>query len=575
MSKVRLLFAPESIGIADRIAAALGASGYLPASGEEVASATLVVWSPAACGSPAMLASARAALARRVLVPVALGKAPPPPSFEHLWPMDLSGWDGAVDDPRWKFVLDEIDLAVRRSVDVATAADAQSIAHAPPGPPLTTKAHRPVEAAAAEQAFEDIFEEPLTFVAQARPRPRIPFAALVAGITVLGVAAGGALIAGRGTAIRAPAEAAEKPAAPVIAFVEPKDQPSDDTFLNEPGFLSAPAPEPSSPDSTENEEEAVSGEGDADFPDEGIIEAPAAERLLREGALPAPAALAPATAEATESAPLQTGGDGATLAEARAETDPIAGLAWNSTAGAEAPALGAYLRDCVDCPDLAEIEPGVLTPDVTDDDLAIPVMLRKRIAIAVRETTYDEWAICVAAGACTERPDNGWGKGKRPVINVSWNDARTYARWMSEKTGLAYRLPTETEWEYAARGGAPTSFSFGAAATADKANFDGSRPYGGPIGAARGRTLPTASFAPNGFGLFDMHGNAAEWTADCWTGDIEGIIVAADGGACAARVVKGGAWNDGGADLRASNRKGEAENERRSDLGFRVVRDLD
>ncbi|MEK7266853.1 MAG: formylglycine-generating enzyme family protein [Pseudomonadota bacterium] len=575
MSKVRLLFAPESVGLADRIAAALTSSGLQPAEGEEAAAASLVIWSTAACGSAAILSGARAALARRALVPVALGKAPPPPSFEHLWPMDLSGWDGAVSDPRWKFVLDEIDLAVRRSVDAPALPSLQANSAWPSSAPDAATAHNRGERAFAENAFEDIFEEPQTYVAEVRPRPRIPFAALFAGVAVLGVAAGGALIAGGGAATRSPVEAAPaKPPAPVIAFVQPKDQPADDTYLEEPGFLSAPSAEPPAPESMEDEEVAITGEGDADYPDEGTIESSPLAEHLRDGALSATGVSAPVAAEATEATPLHTSGDELSLSAENTQPDPIAGLAWNATSEGETPAPGKYLRDCVDCPDLAEIEPGVLTPDVTEDEMAPPVMLRKRIAVAVRETTFGEWAACVADGVCTPRPDNGWGKGKRPVINVSWSEARAYARWLAEKTGLAYRLPTETEWEYAARGGSPTAFSFGAAAMAEKANFDATRPYGGPIGAARKRTLPTASFAPNGFGLYDMHGNVAEWTADCWTGDIEGIVVAASGGLCAARVVKGGAWNDGGADLRASSRKGDPETERRSDLGFRVVRDV-
>lgn len=566
MSKVRLLFAPESVGIADRIAAALRSGGHLPVGYDDACAAALVIWSPAACGSADIIAGARAALARRVLVPVALGKAPPPQSFEHLWPMDLSGWDGAVDDPRWKFVLDEIDLAVRRGVEVEAALAS------PPNASTTPPPARRFDAAHADDAFEDIFEEPMTYVAGARPRPRIPVAALFAGFAFLGVASGAAFIAGQSAASRAPLEVAdEKPPAPVIAFVHPKDQPTDDMLLDEPEFLSAPAPspEPTAPEAASDDEEAVLGEGDADFPDEGVIELSAAAEQLRDGA---PAGTPPPiAADAYAPATAQTSADKVPLANADEQNDPIAGLAWNATAEAESPSLGSYLRDCLDCPDMAEIEPGVLTPDVTEDDLASPVMLRKRIAVAVRETTYDEWAACVAAGACTARPDNGWGKGKRPVTNVSWSEARAYAHWLSEKTGMTYRLPTEAEWEYAARGGAPTAYSFGSTATADKANFDASKSHGG---AGRGRTLPTASFAPNGFGLYDMHGNVAEWTSDCWTGELDGAVMAASGGLCAARVVKGGAWTDSDRDLRASARRGDPETERRSNLGFRVVRNL-
>ncbi len=577
MNRVRLLFAPESVGIADRIAAALAASGYAPGNANEPAAAVLVIWSPASNAAPAILPDARAALARRVLVPVALGKAPPPPSFEHLWPMDLSGWDGSVDDPRWKFVLDEIDLAVRRGVEISPAPPAASLAakvssRSASGAALISGVR--LDAEPDDAAFEEIFAEPQSYSVAARPRPRIPTAALFTGFAVLGLASGGAFIAGREASRLSSAERATETRPPVVAFVQPKDQSTDDTALEKPGFpvmRADEAPEPT----VEAGDEEVSGEGDADFPEEDGAGLAVAAEALREGEAPAVLDLpAPDGPSTTALAGRPQSSSGAPVTDAAdAESDTIAGLAWNATTQSETPAFGRYFRDCVECPDMAEIEPGVLTPDVTADELAPPAMLGKRIAVAVRETTFEEWAACVADGACSARPDSGWGAGKRPVINVSWGDALAFVLWLSEKTGHAYRLPTESEWEYAARGGSPTAFSFGPVVTADKANFDATRPFGGSSGAARGRTLPAASFAPNGFGLYDMHGNVAEWTADCWTGDIESVV-SANGGLCSARVIKGGAWNDGGAELRASNREGAPETASRSDIGFRVVRDL-
>ncbi|HBS31316.1 MAG TPA: hypothetical protein DEA40_06190, partial [Parvularcula sp.] len=122
MSKVRLLFAPENTGFADTLASALALSGYDASTDDDPAAAALVVWSQSSAVSKPILSAARSALARRVLVPVALGKTPPPPSFEHLWPMDLAGWNGRPDDPRWKFVLDELELATRRGVIFRPAA---------------------------------------------------------------------------------------------------------------------------------------------------------------------------------------------------------------------------------------------------------------------------------------------------------------------------------------------------------------------------------------------------------------------------------------------------------------------
>lgn len=576
MNRVRLLFAPESVGIADKIAAALAASGYAPGDANEPAAAVLVIWSPASNTEPKILMDARGALARRVLVPVALGKAPPPPSFEHLWPMDLSGWDGSVDDPRWKFVLDEIDLAVRRGVEIspAPAASPSGKVSSRSAPSAASISRARLDAEPADAAFEDIFAEPQSYSVASRPRPRIPTTALLMGFAVLGLASGGAFIAGREASRLSSAEGAAETRPPVVAFVQPKDQPTDDSALEKPSFPATPADE-AFESIVEADDEAVSGEGDADFPEEDGAGLAVAAEALREGGSPSvldlPTPDGPSTTALAGQPQPNPGGPVDDAADA--QPDMIAGLAWNATSQPDASAFGRYFRDCVECPDMAEIEAGVLTPDVAADEFAPPAMLRKRIAVAVRETTFEEWMACVADGACSARPDGGWGMGKQPVINVSWGDALAFVLWMSEKTGHAYRLPTESEWEYAARGGSPAAFSFGAAVTADKANFDATRPFGGPAGASRGRTLPAASFAPNSFGLYDMHGNVAEWTADCWTGDIEGVVVA-NSGLCTARVVKGGAWNDGGAELRASSREGAPETVIRNDIGFRVVRDL-
>lgn len=585
MSRVRLLFAPENVGMADRIAAALADGGYEVGAEGGPAAAAVVLWSPFANAMPAVLQAARTALARRVLVPVAIGKAPPPPSFEHLWPIDLSGWDGGSDDPRWRFVLDEIDLAVRRGVEIGDVGPALKLSPMTEGSDLEPRNDLPA-VQEPHSDVEGVFAESSTYHASARPRPRIPFAALLAGFALFGVASGGAFLAGRQSSKTADgASVAPQPAAatagrPIIAFVQPKDQPADTS-------------EGTSPPSDEAASGAGSGEIDVETAFSEPTVAPSAGGALREGR-PAAASDIPVLNEAetaalkdsspptepdTFLAPQSTAPE---ELDESAGSDPIAELAWNATGeSAEdsiAPAapkaqtqsvpLGRYFRDCLECPDMAEVEPGALAPDVDAD--APPVMLRRRIAVAVKETTFDEWAVCVADGACRPVADNGWGGGKRPVINVSWSDAQSYASWLSGKTGLPYRLPSETEWEFAARGGSPAAFSFGPSISPDQANFlaDGGR------GTGAGKTLPAASFAPNAFGIYDMHGNVAEWTADCWSGETQGVLLSAGGGLCSARVIKGGAWNDSGADLRASHREGDAESARRNDLGFRVARDL-
>ena len=119
--------------------------------------------------------------------------------------------------------------------------------------------------------------------------------------------------------------------------------------------------------------------------------------------------------------------------------------------------------------------------------------------------------------------DQGWGRGRRPVINVSWEAARAYCAWLGEQTGRAYRLPSETEWEYACRAGTDTPFHFGARITTDQANFDGNYTYNGSAkGEYRPQTVPVGSFPPNAFGLYDMHGNVWEWCEDTWQTNYEG-----------------------------------------------------
>ncbi|MEO0694932.1 MAG: formylglycine-generating enzyme family protein [Pseudomonadota bacterium] len=268
--------------------------------------------------------------------------------------------------------------------------------------------------------------------------------------------------------------------------------------------------------------------------------------------------------------------------------DPIAQLAWASTQ--ELPlvetrvASGNYFKECLDCPDMAVIPAGIATIGSPPDefrrrDVEGPrrqVKFAYDFALSTREVTFDEWQACVNDGGCDRvtPPDAGWGRGSRPVINVSFEDAERYVRWLTKKTGTQYRIPSEAEWEYAARGGNPGPFAFGGFLTTRYANYHGEYPYRGPEGDFRGRTMPTGSFAPNAFGLYDVHGNVWEWTADCWRDSHVSLpeTGAAIGGGCGERVVKGGAWNTGAWRLRLAHRQPATESQRRYDIGFRVAR---
>jgi hypothetical protein len=186
------------------------------------------------------------------------------------------------------------------------------------------------------------------------------------------------------------------------------------------------------------------------------------------------------------------------------------------------PVAGREFRDCDACPIMVAIPPGkfLMGSPATEagrfdhEGPQREVTIAKAFAVGKFEVTFDDWEACVAGGGCqtnTSPGDRGWGKGARPVINVSWNDAQDFVRWLSAKTGQTYRLFSEAEWEYAARAGTTTPFSFGATISTAQANYDGNHTYGGGVkGEYREKTAPVGSFPANAFGLHDMHGNVWE-----------------------------------------------------------------
>ena len=187
---------------------------------------------------------------------------------------------------------------------------------------------------------------------------------------------------------------------------------------------------------------------------------------------------------------------------------------------------GTDFRDCEDCPKMIGIRLGSFVMGTSrlewgahrDESPPHEVAIPYRFAVGVHEVTFSEWDACANEGGCRRyRPDDeGWGRGSRPVINVSWSDARLYGRWLSWKTGKNYRLLSESEWEYVARAGTKTPFHFGKTISTRLANYDGnaSSTYG-KKGQYRLKTTPVGSFPPNEFGLHDVHGNVKEWVEDC------------------------------------------------------------
>ena len=192
--------------------------------------------------------------------------------------------------------------------------------------------------------------------------------------------------------------------------------------------------------------------------------------------------------------------------------------------------------------------------------------------------TFDDWDACVADGGCTHQPDDrGWGRSRRPVINVSWDDAQQYVRWLSRVTGKTYRLPSEAEWEYATRAGTITPFSTGNCISSSQANYNCKFDYndcGAKTGLYTEKSQPVGSYPANPWGLYDMHGNVWEWAEDSWNQSYTGAPT--DGkawrdGDTRERVLRGGSWFSYPWLVRSACRDRFGTSERRSYLGFRVA----
>jgi formylglycine-generating enzyme required for sulfatase activity len=210
------------------------------------------------------------------------------------------------------------------------------------------------------------------------------------------------------------------------------------------------------------------------------------------------------------------------------------------------------------------------------------VEIPRAFALSRGLVTFDQWDTCASEGGCHQYhpPDEHWGRGDHPVINVSWNDAQNFVAWLSAKTGKSYRLPSEAEWEYAARAGTSTPYYQGYTLTTDQANYDGvDYPRAGSPGIYRQAPTPVGSFPPNPFGLTDMEGNVWEWTQDCWNPDFRSPHVPVDGspwlsGDCNRRIVRAGAFNTSPASVRSAFRFWEVGELRSAFVGFRVARNL-
>ena len=251
-------------------------------------------------------------------------------------------------------------------------------------------------------------------------------------------------------------------------------------------------------------------------------------------------------------------------------------------------AAGNRFRDCAECPEMVVVPAGSFqmgSPSHEqyrgeDEGPVHRVTIARPFAAGVYEVKFAEWDACASSGGCGERrpSDNGWGRGQHPVINVSWDDAKSYVQWLSSRTGERYRLLSESEWEYMARAKTRTPFHTGGTISTDQANYDGNFVYGsGRKGVYRRKTVPVGSFPPSAWGLHDVHGNVWEWVEDCWNGSYAGAPT--DGGAwerrdCSVHVLRGGSWNTTTRFLRSAYRGGGSTGIRIDNIGFRVARTL-
>ncbi|MEM1412579.1 MAG: SUMF1/EgtB/PvdO family nonheme iron enzyme, partial [Pseudomonadota bacterium] len=254
---------------------------------------------------------------------------------------------------------------------------------------------------------------------------------------------------------------------------------------------------------------------------------------------------------------------------------------------------GKVFRDCEGCPEMVVIPAGSFEQGATDttplarsnERPARTVRIARPFAMGVHEVTFAEWDRCTADGACRRQPiDNGWGRGQRPVIMVSWADAQDFLGWLSERAGMVYDLPSESEWEYVARAGDSGTWVGGAPErVCDHGNVAGAETgfewrHGACSDPFSLGTAEVGYFTSNAMGVHDMVGNVAEWTRDCM--NLSYLDAPADGsawqrGLCSSRVTRGGSWFSGSVEIRFPARFALRNGESNDFTGLRVVRAVD
>lgn len=238
---------------------------------------------------------------------------------------------------------------------------------------------------------------------------------------------------------------------------------------------------------------------------------------------------------------------------------------------------GTVFRDCPTCPEMVVVPAGLFVMGANGphkyERPAHRVIIRKPFAIGRYEVTFDEWQACLAEGGCKEMPnDHKWGRGRRPVINVPWAGARQYVDWIAAKTKQKYRLPSEAEWEYAARAGTTTAYWWGDQVGENLGNCRDCKSQWSKKGSG-----PVGSFKANPWGLYDVHGNVWEWVEDCWNPSHVGAPkdgVARTSGDCTKRVIRSGSWYYVSKNMRSAWRFKNDARVKSYGIGFRLLREL-
>jgi formylglycine-generating enzyme required for sulfatase activity len=262
-----------------------------------------------------------------------------------------------------------------------------------------------------------------------------------------------------------------------------------------------------------------------------------------------------------------------------ADAPPAAAAPAEPARAASAPSslqkAGTDIRDCPACPVLAVIAPGAFTMGSNSSDPSEKpprrVTVEAPFAIGRTEVTVEQWNACVDAGACPRTSDAARAPNT-PARDVSWDDAQLYVKWLTKVSGKPYRLPTEAEWEYAARGGTTSRYAWGDDMRRGSANC---KDCGDPWQADG--PAPVASFPANAYGLHDMNGSVWEWVEDCWHSTYKNAPADARAWTesfCPVHVIRGGSWRDGASYMPTTTRFKYDGSVRHSQNGFRVVRDM-